>query len=88
MTIETTAWEHHLLVWAHEALVSPAVEDKLAVDAQALSSPMTTARWLCVPIVELSGWHAVCFLLTSVGPRMPCMRSVAPQTISWTKRAT
>ena len=37
MTIETTPWEHHLLVWAHEALVSPAVEDKVAVDTQTLS---------------------------------------------------
>jgi phytoene synthase len=37
MTIETTPWEHHLLVWAHEALVSPAVEDKVAVDTQILS---------------------------------------------------
>ncbi len=36
MTIETTAWEHHLLDWAREGLVSPAVEDKPVVDAQAL----------------------------------------------------
>src|SRR6478609_9292773 len=37
MTIETTAWEHHLLVWAREGLVSPALEDKVAVDTQILT---------------------------------------------------
>lgn len=37
MAIETTAWEHRLLVRAREALVSPAAEDKLVADTQALN---------------------------------------------------